>query len=211
MKAHHPIATIAVFGLSALAIFWPDRAFAHCDSLDGPVVLAAQKALKAEDVNPVLIWVRQEDESEIRRTFQRTLAVRKLGDEARELADQHFFETLVRVHRAGEGAPYTGLKPAGRDLGPAIPAADNAIESGSGKALVKLLTEAVHHGLHSRFQQVLALKSYDPSDVRAGRGYVQAYVEYVHYVERIYESAAGPAHGHVSEDAEAAHHSGDQH
>ena len=118
---------------------------------------------------------------------------------------------MVRVHRAGEGAPYTGLKPAGRDLGPAIPAADNAIESGSGKALVKLLTEAVHHGLHSRFQQVLALKSYDPSDVRAGRGYVQAYVEYVHYVERIYESAAGPAHGHVSEDAEAAHHSGDQH
>ena len=28
---------------------------------------------------------------------------RKLGGEARALADHHFFETLVRLHRAGEG------------------------------------------------------------------------------------------------------------
>lgn len=53
--------------------------------------------------------------------------MRKLSLEARQLADMHFFETLVRLHRAGEGAGFTGLKPAGRDLGPAIPAADKAL------------------------------------------------------------------------------------
>ena len=42
----------------------------------------------------------------------------------KELSDQFFIKTLVRVHRAGEGAPYTGIRPAGTDLGPAIPAAD---------------------------------------------------------------------------------------
>jgi hypothetical protein len=43
--------------------------------------------------------------------FTKTLAVRKQSKEAKELADMYFFETLVRIHCAGEGAPYTGLKP----------------------------------------------------------------------------------------------------
>jgi hypothetical protein len=93
----------------------------HCDGLDGPVVSLARRALDAGNVNLVLPWVREQDEAEVREAFAHALAVRKLGGEAKDLADRHFFETLVRVHRAGEGAPYTGLKPAGRDLGPAIP------------------------------------------------------------------------------------------
>jgi hypothetical protein len=98
----------------------PARAFAHCDSLDGPVVKAAQKALATRNPALVFIWVQEKDEREIQQAFEQTLAVRALSPEARNLADRFFFETLVRVHRAGEGAPFTGLKPAGLDLGPAI-------------------------------------------------------------------------------------------
>ena len=58
----------------------------------------------------------------------------------------YFFETLVRIHRAGEGEPYTGMKPAGRDLGPAVPAADKAIVDGKLEPLYKLLIETIHEG-----------------------------------------------------------------
>jgi CBS domain-containing protein len=112
--------------------------------------------------------------------------VRKLNPQARELADMYFFETLVRVHRAGEGEPYTGLKPAGRDLGPAIPAADKALESGKVEALVRVLNEAVQGGVREKFQEVLAKKKYKPDDVELGREYVEAYVSFLEYVERIY-------------------------
>jgi len=105
--------------------------------MDGPVVKAAQRALASADVNPVLIWVQSKDEGEVRDAFAKTIAVRKLNPDAQELADLYFFETVVRIHRAGEGEPYTGLKPAGRDLGPAIPAADKALEDGSVGLLVK--------------------------------------------------------------------------
>jgi hypothetical protein len=115
----------------ALAIAPLPRALAHCDGLDGPVVQAARKALETGEVNLVLIWVQKPDEAEIKRAFDHAQTVRKLSAEARELADRYFFETLVRIHRAGEGAPFTGLKPAGRDLGPAIPAADNALRDGN--------------------------------------------------------------------------------
>jgi hypothetical protein len=108
-------------GNGGLALVW---AFGHCDGLDGPVVTVARKALETGNVNLVLPWVRVEDEGEIRKAFDQARSVRKLGGEARKLADTHFFETLVRIHRAGEGAPFAGLKPAGRDLGPAVPAAD---------------------------------------------------------------------------------------
>ena len=126
--------------------------------------------------------------------------MRKLGPQAQAFADRYFFETLVRIHRAGENAPYTGLKPAGRDLGPAIPAADKAIETGSEPDLVQLVTEHVRKGLSKHLQEVLAKKNFAPDDVAAGREYVEAYVTYIHYVERLYEAAEKPSAGHYEED-----------
>ena len=177
----------------------PARVRAHCDGMDGPVVTAAQKALDAGNVNLVLISVQKADEAEIRQAFERTVAVRQLNPQAKELADLYFFETLVRVHRAGEGAPYTGLKPAGRDLGPAIPAADKALQTGAVEPLVKLTTEAVEHGVREHFAAANSKKTYDKNDVEAGRKYVQAYVPFLHYVERIYEATKTAAHGHFHE------------
>ena len=187
---------ILILSVLALTFVGPQRAFAHCDGMDGPVVKAAQRALAKGDVNLVLSWVQANDEAEIRKVFAKTLAVRKLNPEARELADLYFFETLVRIHRAGEGAPYTGLKPAGRDLGPAIPAADKAIETGAVEPLVKLITSESANGIRERFQKVTAAKKFSAEDVNAGRGYVKAYVEFVHYVEGLHESVQGGGDEH---------------
>jgi hypothetical protein len=192
-------ALLAAVLLTAVALSVPSAARAHCDGMDGPVVMAARKALETGNVNLVLIWVQKADEPEIRAAFQKTLAVRKLNPQARELADLHFFETLVRVHRAGEGAPFTGLKPAGRDLGPAIPAGDKAIATGSTDALLKLLTDKVREQLNAHFQEVRASSKYSQDDVEAGRRYVKTYVEYIHYVEQLYETAKNPVEGHVHE------------
>lgn len=171
----------------------------HCDGLDGPVVKAARSALASGDVNFVLIWVREADEPEIRQAFERTLAVRELSDEARELADTYFFETLVRVHRAGEGAPYTGLKPAGRDLGPAIPLADRALETGDVAPLVNLITNETRRELVARFEHVVEAGKYPPEDIEAGREYVEAYVTFIHFVEGVHEAAHQSAAGHYPE------------
>jgi len=198
---------VLVFSLLVLiTLLLPSGALAHCDGWDGPVVQAARQALETGNVNLVLIWVKEQDEAAIREVFQKTLAVRKLGSEARELADLHFFETLVRLHRAGEGAPYTGLKPAGRDLGPAIPAADEAIATGAADSLAKLLIDSVHDGVFKHFREVAERKNFDKNDVEKGREYVRAYVEFVHYVERLYEAAQKPAHGHTPEPGESAIH-----
>jgi hypothetical protein len=171
----------------------------HCDTLDGPLVTLAKKALEEKNVNLVLPWVRVEDESEIRHAFEHAQAVRDLGSKARSLADRHFFETLVRIHRAGEGAPFTGLKPAGLDLGPAVPAADHALKTGSPDALVKLLVDAVSAGVRTRFRAAVERQAFDRNDVAAGRNYVEAYVPYVHYVERLWQAASAAVHGHYAE------------
>jgi hypothetical protein len=190
------------FGLTLIA---PTRVLAHCDGLDGPVVKAAQKALETRNSALVLIWVQAEDEAEIQTAFEQTLVVRALSPEAKGLADRFFFETLVRVHRAGEGAPYTGLKPAGRDLGPAIPAADKALEKGSADAVVKLVTETMQKRLLEHFTEAASAKAFKAGDVAAGRAYVKAYVEFIHYVERLYEASTTGAHGHFDETEPAAH------
>jgi len=190
------IAVAAGVGFFALL---PARALAHCDGLDGPVVKAAQRALDTRNPALVLIWVQGKDEPEIRKAFEQTLAVRELSPRARELADRFFFETLVRVHRAGEGAPFTGLKPAGRDLGPAIPAADEAVRVGSVEPVRHLLTVAIQDRLRHQFGEVMATKTFEPDDVAAGRAHVKAYVEFIHFVERLYDSTMKTPHGHFEE------------
>lgn len=185
-----------------LLVFAPNRAWGHCDGMDGPVVKAAQKALEAGNANLVLIWVQKADEVEVRKAFEQTITVRKLSPEARALADRYFFETLVRLHRAGEGAPYTGLKPAGRDLGPAIAAADKAIEDRTAEALLKLVNGATEKGLREHFQRALEKADFNKDNVEAGRAYVKAYVEFIHYAERLYEAATKPVAGHSREAEE---------
>lgn len=180
-------------------------ASAHCDGVDGPVVKAAQQALDTGDVNRVLIWVKPGDEAQIRNAFSKTQAVRKLNATAKDFADHSFYETLVRVHRAGEGEPYAGLKPAGRDLGPALPAGDKAIETGSVQPVLKLLNDGAHHGIEQRYKAVMARKGFKPDDVAGGQNYVQAYVEYIHAVEKIHQAASGDAHGHTAEAAPPVH------
>ena len=164
--------------------------FAHCDTLDGPVVKTAREALEKGDVTPILKWVKKENEPEIKRIFAKTLAVRTKGTEAQELADMYFFETLVRIHRAGEGAPYTGLKPAGV-VEPAVLEADKALESGSVDHLVKRVSEAASKGIRERFRKAQEAKKHADHDVEAGRKFVEAYVQFTHYVDRLHlESTA---------------------
>lgn len=206
MTAYKQVALAStLYTLLMILMLVPSPATAHCDGLDGPVVTLARKALDAGNVNLVLPWVPKDGEPEIRRAFDHTLAVRKLGPEAKSLADTFFFETLVRVHRASEGAPYTGLKPAGLDLGPAIPAADKALDSGSTEAVEKLLTDAIRKGLREHFHAAMSQKKFAPDDVAAGRRYVEAYVPYVHYVEGLWEAATKSAKGHHPEPTAHAH------
>lgn len=189
MKLQKPLATAAL----AAAMLWAPSAQAHCDTLDGPVVAAGKAALDAGNVNLALAWVRPGDEQEIRAAFAKAAAVRSTGAAARDLADLYFFETLVRVHRAGENAPYTGLKPPGR-IEPPVAAADKAIATGRLQGLHRLVGEQAEKALHQQFEQVLARRRYDANDVQAGRAYTAAYVEFMHLAERLYGAAQPQGH-----------------
>ena len=183
----------AVAFIVSAALLLPRAASAHCDTMDGPVVTAAKLALKTGDVTPVLKWVRKTDEPEIRVAFVRTLNVRSLSPEAREMADNYFFETLVRVHRAGEGEPYTGLKPAGTEVEPGVAAADKALKVGSVDALVKQVRAEVVRGIRQRFAHAQEASKDAELGVDAGRQYVAAYVEFIHYVENVHQAMTGTA------------------
>jgi hypothetical protein len=188
------------WGIGLLCTLFCQNALAHCDTLDGPVVQTARAALEKGEVTPVLKWVRADDEPEIRAAFQKTLAVRAKGAEAEELADLYFFETLVRIHRAGEGAPYTGLKP-GEAVDPAVALADQALASGSAEKLVEVLTQAMANGIRERFQQARETRKHADDSVAAGREFVEAYVILTHYVEGLHAMIKGSG-GHHAEGGE---------
>jgi hypothetical protein len=183
-----------------LLIFRPVISGAHCDTLDGPVVKAAKIALEKGDVTPVLKWVKKEQEKEIQEAFKKTLSVRTKGPDAKELADMYFFETLVRLHRAGEGASFSGLKPSG-SVEPIIAGADKALETGSIDDLTQEISKHLTNGVKERFKRAFELKKHKDESVEAGREYVEAYVEYVHYVEGLHDIMAGKG-GHHHEGSE---------
>lgn len=166
--------------------------FPHCDSMEGPVVKACINALKTGNINYVLIWVSEKDETVIKDAFQKTLKVRRLNEDARELADMYFFETVVRIHRAGEGESYTGLKPVGYVPPKGISLADRAIEIESIDMILKEQTELSHKKIKELFNEVIAKKTFNVNNVKAGRDYVKAYVHFIHYIEELYGEVDHP-------------------
>ena len=169
----------------------------HCDSLDGPVVTAARKALDAGDVDLILPFVHPDGAEEIRDAFDRTVKVRAMGPEARDLADHWFFETAVRVHRAGEGAPFTGLRPAGLDVGPIIPAAERALESGSAGELIDALSASVRDEVTRRHDRAMRLKTHVADSVDDARAYVEAMLGLQVWAHSVYKQVMADPHAHA--------------
>ncbi len=164
--------------LRALVGLVVQPASAHCDTEDGPVVAAGRRALTTENVNHALAWVHQDAEGEVRDAFGAALST--LGT-ARIAAERRFLETLVRLHRAGEGAGFDGIKPAGTPQPAAVTAADQALAEGTLTPLEPLVGGEHRQEVARRFDVALALRDHDVDDVTAGRAFVGAYVDYVHY------------------------------
>lgn len=168
----------------------------HCDSMDGPVVTAARRALDQGEVAIVLPYVPGQAEPEVAAAFEQVLPIRGIGGSVGELADRWFFETVVRLHRAGEGAPYTGLKVAGHGEGPVIAVAERAIRTGSADELVRVLTEVVADQIKTRLDRVMALNQQEHGPVAAAREYVEAMLGLQVWAHKLYLAATnGPHHG----------------
>lgn len=195
---------VVVAATISLCIY--SHAAAHCDTLDGPVVQDARKALADKDVTPVLKWVQAKDEKSVTDAFRKALAAQ--GQKKQQAAENKFFESLVKVHRAGEGAPFTGLKPAG-EVEPVIAEADKSLTGGSPDGLIKMVTDSVNRGIRQRYEKVAKALKYKDESVQKGREYVAAYVEYTHYVERLEMDAQG----HAAHHGESAHkkHAAEKH
>jgi hypothetical protein len=163
--------------------------------MDGPVVTAAVNALEARDVDLILPYVHKEAEEEVREVFQRVLPLHCDGAVSREVADRYFFETVVRVHRAGEGAPFTGLKPAGLDVGPVIPTAERAIATGSPGELLDLLERIVRVEALRRFNLAMELKPRESVSVDDAREYVEALLGLQVWAHKVAQCASAEPHG----------------
>lgn len=177
---------VVVFFLTLALFISPSKVSAHCDTLDGPVVNAARKALETENVNYVLIWVKPENEDEIKKALKRARDKRKQAKtkEEKNEADMELFETLVKVHREGEGAKYEGIKPAG-SVEPEIALADRAVETGELKEVLNRITsEHAKEVVTYLFHQVKEKSGYQVDNVSSGRRFIEAYVRFIHTVEK---------------------------
>lgn len=194
----------AILAIATLFLVAPEQAKAHCDTLDGPVIEDARKAINAKDITPILKWVKPQDEKVVRAAFEKVLADK---NKKPDVAEHKFFETLVKIHRAGEGAPFTGLKPAGA-VEPAVAAADQALASGSAETLMHMITEDVIAGIKERYEQAATTYKHKDESVAQGREFVEAYVEFTHYVERLHQDAtAQSTHGAAGDHDEHSTHS----
>ena len=169
----------------------------HCDSLDGPVVNAARDALAQDDVEMILPYVHADGEREVRDAFDLVRKARAAGGEAREVADRWFFETVVRIHRAGEGAPFTGLKPSGLDVGPVIPAAERALDTGSASELIEVLCDALRHQVEHRHTRAMALKEQASGGVAEARAYVEAMLGLQVWSHAVHRQIMAEPHRHL--------------
>ncbi len=159
----------------------------HSESMDGPVVNAAEIALDMENVNYILPFVAVEHEGELKEAFERTILVRELSADAAELADYWFFETAVRLHLSGRGKSYDGIKPTGYNRRPALTLAEEALKKENPSDLVEFMVSFMKEDIQSRFEDALSKKDYQISDIESGRDYISSKQDFVRYLDKLYE------------------------
>lgn len=69
--------------------------------------------------------------------------------------------------------------------------ADHALEGSSIAEVEKSLTAALRSEMHKRFAAVIDAQKHAGESIEAGRRFVHAYAEFVHYVDRVHRSAGG--------------------
>ena len=185
-KSYKSIFSIVL--LSALMIFGSLPASAHCDSYDGPTIKDAVKALETNNVNLVLKWITPEQEKVIIPLFNKTYSLKTGDKEVYEIVEKHFFETLVRLHRDSEGAPFTGLKPAGTTK-KIVQLSDQALESKNVDDFLVKLNTHIGTVIKEKYEKVVALDKVKNDSPAKGREYVEAYVDYTHTIEAIHDIA----------------------
>lgn len=187
-----------ILNLFLLVWLLPQTVFAHCDSYDGPVIQDSYKAIENNDVSFVLKWVEPQHEKEITDLLKKTLKYKKADPEIYQLLERHFLETLVRVHREGEGEPFTGLKPAG-STSEVIKKTDAALHNREIEPLLTGLNKHISKTIREKYERVNQLQLVKDNSVAEGRAYVAAYVDYTHTVETLHKvlDHSGNAHdGH---------------
>lgn len=158
----------------------------YYDTMDGPVVTAAELALEMENVNYVLPYVKKEYERELKDAFEKTIAVRELSGEAAEVADYWFFETSVRLNMIGSGKSYSGLKQSQFNKGNIILKAQESIEKEDKLPLETYLIELLRESIETRFEIVVSKKEYDTNDIDSARDYVDSLLDFVQFSNDIY-------------------------
>lgn len=158
--------------------------YAHCDSYDGPVIKDALEALDKNKVEMVLKWIEPQQEEEVIGLFKKTYNLKNEDRKIYAIVEKHFLETLVRLHRETEDAPFTGLKPAG-SMTPLVEMADHSIEINTMKEVSKTITTHLDEVLRERYAKVMKLHKTKDNSVEEGRAYVHAYVEYTHTLEAL--------------------------
>jgi len=161
-------------------------ASAHCDSYDGPVIKDATRALETNNVNLVLKWITDEQEQEIIPLFNKTYSLKGGDKEVYAIVKKHFFETLVRLHRETEGAPYTGLKPAGTTK-QIIQMTDKALAEGNVDDFLVKFNNHINKAIREKYQKVAELNKVKDNSTEQGRAFVEAYVDYTHTVEALHD------------------------
>jgi hypothetical protein len=189
----------SLFILSLVTIFSfisTQPASAHCDSFDGPALQDAAKALETNNVDLILKWIDTDMEAEVVPLFHKTYSLRNGDKEVYEIVKKHFYETFIRLHREMEGAPFTGLKPAGTTAHITV-MSDKALNTGDFASLLKALNKHVNGQLQEKYDKTVALYKVKDNSVEEGRQFVKAYVDYTHSVEAVHDIlAGGGAHQH---------------
>ena len=185
LKSAFIVSLIAIFSLISI-----QPASAHCDSFDGPALKDAARALETNNVDLILKWISVDMEAEVVPLFHKTYSLRNGDPEVYEIVKKHFYETLVRLHREMEGAPFTGLKAAGTTA-PITVMSDKALQTGDFDSLLKALNKHVNAQLQEQYEKVAALYKVKDNSAEEGRKFVAAYVDYTHSIEAVHDILSG--------------------
>jgi len=157
----------------------------YYNSENGPVIIAAKKALETGNPNYVLIWVPEESENTLKNLLEKTFCERSTRKNIQNRGIDWYFESVNRLHFTCRWPHCPGMTSDGSDMKMIVSMVERAFETGNCEEICGVLPIAHTAEVKLRFHNVMNKRNYTVDDIAAGRAYVSAFIAFIAYLHNL--------------------------
>lgn len=155
------------------------------DSHNGPMMIAAKRALETGKAHHILIWIPEKSENTLKNLLEKVCCKRRIQADGHDRIVDWYFETISRFHSGYYGPHNLNISTKTPEEKSIIFLVESACESGNFEEITTVIRDTPTGEMRQRFDDVMKKRNYCEENIAAGRVYVSVFTYFIAFVNNL--------------------------